>query len=72
MFTYTLSATSERMKELLNLFDFSDGFKFLTVTSKDHPAILDVIKSKNLHLKNHMEGLLHHLPSAEALKFDLT
>lgn len=72
MFTYTAATTSDRLGRLLQLLDFSKGLKIHTVMSKDYPAIINVIKSKNLQLKYDLNNLLQHLPATDALKFDLT
>lgn len=72
LYIYTLAASSDRLQKLLQLVDFSHGLKIHTVMGKDHPAILNVINSKHLQLYENSETLLHYLPAAEALNFDLT
>lgn len=72
IYIYSLAASSERLQNLLRLFDPSKGLKIHSIMNKDRAAILDVVESKNLQISCNLESLLHHLPSADALKFDVT
>lgn len=68
MFVNSLSDSNEKLAKILNLLDWSKGFKVSTFRKKHRPAVVDTVNAKNLSREFDSETLLYYLPKEEAVK----
>lgn len=61
----------DRLLRLLLLVDFSNGLRFQSIGVKEHEAVLEVIKLKNLKIEYQMTGSRYYLPQSEALNIQI-
>ncbi|XP_031629456.1 uncharacterized protein LOC116344820 isoform X2 [Contarinia nasturtii] len=62
----SLSETKERLTTLLDLLDYTNGFRIMHVRSKHYPVMLEIIKKKHLLLEYDDSNLLYYLPKHQA------
>lgn len=63
-----LSESNERLLILLDLLDYSNGFRFMHVRSKHYPVMSEIIKRKQLVLEYDCPNLLYYLPKERAIE----
>lgn len=63
-----MSETNDRLLNLLDLLDYSNGFRFMHVRSKHYPVMLEIIKRKQLSLEYDHQNLLYYLSREQATK----
>ncbi|XP_055304585.1 uncharacterized protein LOC129569590 isoform X2 [Sitodiplosis mosellana] len=62
-----LSGSKEKLTKLLELLDFSSGFRIMHVRSKHYPIMLETIRRKQLQLEYDDPNLLYYLPKEKAM-----
>lgn len=68
MFLNSLSDSNEKLANILNLLDWSRGFKVSTFRKKHRSAVVDTVIAKNLSREFDSETLLYYMPKEEAIK----
>ncbi|XP_037044530.1 uncharacterized protein LOC119080340 [Bradysia coprophila] len=67
----TLNKSTERLKLLLDLMDYSKGIIVMHVRSKCYPAISDIFTQRKFDLEFDHPNCLYYLPKEEAIVLDV-
>lgn len=67
----TINESHENLSKLLQLIDYTKGYKFLSIRTEIRPVILDALKKANVELLQVVSTLLYYLPKEDALEFNV-
>lgn len=67
----TLNASYENLSRLLQLIDYSKGYRFLAIRPDIQPVLTSSLQKANVEIISNDVAILYHLPKEEALKFDI-
>lgn len=68
MFLNSLSDSNDKLARILDLLDWSRGFKVSTFRKKHRSAVVDIINSKNLSRDFDSETLVYYIAKEDAMK----
>lgn len=68
MFLNTLSDSNVKLAKILDMLDWSRGFKASTFRDKHRSAVVDTVTAKNLSREFDSETLLYYMPKEDAVK----
>lgn len=68
IFLNSLSESNEKLTKILDLLDWSRGFKISTFREKQRSAVVDTIDARNLSREFDSETLVYYKPKEDSLK----
>lgn len=71
LFVNTISSSHERLAKLLQLLDWSHGFRVSTLIGRLRLPVMDAIKSKNLSLEYDCKSLLYYMSRDQAAQMEV-
>ncbi|XP_031627732.1 uncharacterized protein LOC116343668 [Contarinia nasturtii] len=67
----TLNPSHDNLFRLLQLIDYSTGYRFLGIRPEIHPILVEALRNANVEIMSDNVAILYHLPKEEALKFNV-
>lgn len=72
LFLNSLSDSNDKLARILDMLDWSRGFKVSTFRKKHRSAVVDTLNAKNLNREFDSETLVYYMPKENAVRITVT